>query len=264
MLVLSRKLNQKVLFPGVRASVQIVSVKGNVVRLGIEAPPGLTILREEIAGLPAPARPPQAYPNPPGRSAPEPPVELSAVSEVDAAAAALAAVTDRQRQALPPDGAALLARIEDDLRALRRRLATQTPAAQRHGGAGQRRTALVVEDNANERELLATFLRMAGLSVDTAGDGADALGYLATHPRPDVVLMDMGLPRCDGPTAIRAIRHNPQLTGVKIVAVTGHAADEFDLTAGPAGVDRWFRKPVDPALLVRELERELATGQCPR
>jgi CheY-like chemotaxis protein len=116
----------------------------------------------------------------------------------------------------------------------------------------------LVEDNPNERELLATFLRMAGLSVDTAGDGADALGYLHSHARPDVILLDMGMPRCDGPTAVRAIRQEPALAGVKIVAVTGHAAEEFDLKAGPGGVDRWFQKPVDPAVLVRELERELA------
>jgi CheY-like chemotaxis protein len=185
---------------------------------------------------------------------------------VDAAAAALAALADRRRDGLPADAAALLARIEDDLQALRRRLMGQHSAAppQRRDGAGQRRTALLVEDNANERELLATFLRLAGLSVDTAGDGADALGYLATHPRPDVVLMDMGLPRCDGPTAVRAIRHNPALAGVKIVAVTGHAAEEFNLGAGPAGVDRWFRKPVDPAVLVRELEQEFTPPQRPR
>jgi carbon storage regulator CsrA len=230
MLVLSRKLNQKVLFPGVRASVQIVSVKGNVVRLGIEAPQGLTILREELA-------------------CPQPGAATAA--PVEAACAALAALGNRERAGLPPGVAADLARIEADLQALRDRLT---------GRASPRRRALLVEDNANERELLATFLRMAGLSVDTAGDGADALGYLQTHARPDVILLDMAMPRCDGPTAVRAIRKEPALAGVKIVAVSGHTADEYDLKAGPAGVDRWFQKPVDPAVLVRELERDFVAG----
>ena len=62
------------------------------------------------------------------------------------------------------------------------------------------RKALLVEDNQNERELLAGLLRMAGVDVDTAGDGADALDYLRTQVPPDVMLLDMAMPRCDGPT----------------------------------------------------------------
>ena len=54
--------------------------------------------------------------------------------------------------------------------------------------------------------MLALFLRNAGLDVDTACDGSDALDYLHTHRRPDVVLLDMGLPRCDGATVVRKVR----------------------------------------------------------
>lgn len=53
---------------------------------------------------------------------------------------------------------------------------------------------LVVEDDRNQRELPAGFLRMAGLDVDTAGDGLDALEHLHARSRPDMVLLDMGLP----------------------------------------------------------------------
>src|SRR5207302_4642555 len=117
--------------------------------------------------------------------------------------------------------------------------------------------ALLVEDNANERELLARFLRMGGFEVDTAGDGADALDYLHAQGKPDVVLLDMGLPRCDGPTTVRAIRGDRALAGLKIVAVSGHAAEEYDLLRGPGGIDRWFSKPVDPTALIRDLQQEL-------
>jgi CheY-like chemotaxis protein len=72
-----------------------------------------------------------------------------------------------------------------------------------------------------------------------------------------VVLMDMGLPRCDGPTAVRAIRRNPAYRDLKIFAVTGHLPEEFDLDIGPAGIDRWFHKPLDPAILLRDLRNEL-------
>ncbi len=266
MLVLSRRLHQKLLFPGLQASIQVVGIKGSVVRLGIEAPPGLTVLREELAGMAPPPSPPRGYPSNTHRAAPEPPRDVSVAGPLQAALAELAALTNRQRAAIPPAEAAVLARIESELQALRRRILGQADAAplspENHPPhARRKRKALLVEDNANERELLATCLRMAGLSVDTAGDGADALGYLHSHDRPDVILLDMSMPRCDGPTAVRAIRHDPALADVRIVAVTGHRAEEFDLGTGPAGVNRWFQKPVDPAALVRELEKEFAEGQ---
>lgn len=262
MLILSRKLDQKILLPAVQTSVQVISIRGNVVRLGIEAPPGLTVLREELMGQP-PRRVPQAWPLPPARTAPEPMTDPALPLRLDAALAALAQLSPLERASLPADVAATLARAEADLLTVRQRLAAPTSQTEAHPppAPASRRRALLVEDNANERELLATFLRMAGLNVDTAGDGADALGYLASHPRPDVVLLDMGMPRCDGPTAVRAIRHNPALASVKIVAVSGHPAEEFDLPRGPAGVDRWFQKPIDPATLVRELDQELGGGK---
>src|SRR5207248_3517650 len=116
----------------------------------------------------------------------------------------------------------------------------QAPAAPRP------RKALLVEDNANERELLAQFLRLGGFEVDTAGDGADALDYLRARGKPDVVLMDMSMPRCDGATTVREIRRNEALAGLKIIAVSGHLPEEYDLRPGPGSVDRWFSKPVDP------------------
>jgi CheY-like chemotaxis protein len=118
-------------------------------------------------------------------------------------------------------------------------------------------TALVVEDNANESALLAFVLRQNGFRVATASDGCHALDYLATHKRPDVVLLDMRMPRCDGPTTISAIRSNPQLSGLRVVAVSGSRSSEIGVSTGPQGVDRWFCKPVDPRRLVHELKHDL-------
>jgi CheY-like chemotaxis protein len=114
-----------------------------------------------------------------------------------------------------------------------------------------------VEDNANERELLALLLRRSGLEVDTAGDGCDALEYLHTRGRPDVVLLDMGLPRLDGPSTVRELRRLPACAGLKVFAVSGHPREEFDLDAGPSGIDRWFQKPIDPGALIDGLSRDL-------
>jgi DNA-binding response OmpR family regulator len=126
------------------------------------------------------------------------------------------------------------------------------PSASSH--AGKRYKALLVEDDRMECELLAGYLRQSGLEVDTAGDGVDALDYLRAHNKPDVVLLDMALPRVDGPTIVREIRRNPALAGLKIFGVSGHRADEFNLDSGPMGVDRWFQKPFDPGILLHDLE----------
>jgi carbon storage regulator CsrA len=242
MLVLSRRLNERILLPTVPAAVQVVSLKPGVVRLGIEAPAQVPVLREELRSQPRPHRLDRA-------------AEARGLGEGLAAAAARLALLRRQLgQAPSPAAAETIRHLEADLQELQRRAAPPPPAGHKS------RSALVVEDNANERELLAHFLRDAGLQVGTAGDGLDALDYLHRRPRPDVVLLDMGLPRCDGPTAVRAIRRDPACAGLKIVAVSGRRPDEFDLGVGPAGVDRWFRKPIDPRELVRDVIQELEAG----
>lgn len=128
--------------------------------------------------------------------------------------------------------------------------------------ARKARRALLVEDDCNQRELLAGFLRQAGLDVDTAGDGSDALDYLGSHGTPDVVLLDMGLPRVDGPTTVREIRRNPAYRGLKIFGVTGRLPEEFGLERGPLGIDGWFHKPLDPSALVHDLAEEFAGSLC--
>jgi CheY-like chemotaxis protein len=119
------------------------------------------------------------------------------------------------------------------------------------------RRALLVEDNANERQLLAGYLRTSGFQVDTAGDGGAALDYLGGQREPDFVLLDMRMPNCDGPTVLRRIRRNPSLNHLKIFAVSGSSPATLGIPTGPDGVDRWFEKPVDPQFLVKEISREL-------
>jgi CheY-like chemotaxis protein len=147
----------------------------------------------------------------------------------------------------------LLDKIEEDVALLQDRLGDA--AAGR--APSPRRRALVVEDDGNTRQLLAECLRLAGLDVDTAGDGAEALDYLRTHARPDVMLLDMILPRCDGPTTVRAIRRDPAYAGLPIFGLSGHARDEFDIDSGPNGLNGWYQKPFDPQALLRDLDRTL-------
>ena len=80
--------------------------------------------------------------------------------------------------------------------------------------------ALVVEDDDNERELLAGCLRVSGFDVETAADGLQAMVRL-TEKAPDVVLLDIHMPRFDGRKTISAIRNNPDYRGLKLFAVSG-------------------------------------------
>jgi CheY-like chemotaxis protein len=73
----------------------------------------------------------------------------------------------------------------------------------------------------------------------------------------------MLMPRCDGPTLVRALRGDPSYVGLKIFGVTGSSFDRFGLDEGPTGIDRWFRKPLNPEHLLRDLKADLRPAAEP-
>jgi carbon storage regulator CsrA len=259
MLVLSRKLNEKVLFPDIQAAVQVVAIKPGVVRLGVEAPRDVAVVRAEIQG-PAVEKAP-ALKRLAGEAAGGLPRELVHLlrNRLNAAAIGLAVLRRQRQLGLSQEADATLDQTEREIEEVRRHLEglTQRPSPCPPARPPRRGKALVVEDDGNERELLAGFLRLAGLEVDTAGDGTEALDRLHAGSRPDVVLLDMVLPRCDGPTTLREIRRDPACAGLTVFAVTGHPPERFAAEGGAGGVSRWFRKPVNPEELLREVEREV-------
>jgi carbon storage regulator CsrA len=247
MLVLTRRTNETVVFPGPGVTVRVLSTKNGAVRVGIDAPPDVTVLRGEVLER-------QGVRGAPAGGDAAAPVRGLTNRRVETARVGLAEAQRLLAAGHVAEAADVLRRIDEDLALLERRLGG-VPG--NHPPAATPRRALVVEDNANERELLALFLRNAGLDVDTARDGADALDYLHTHTRPDVVLLDMGMPRCDGPTMVRAVRQDPTYAGMRIFAITGRDPRECGVGPGPGGVDRWYYKPVDPADLVRGMCQDL-------
>ena len=253
MLVLSRRTNEKIVLPELAVAVQVVAIKPGTVRLGIDAPREVTVLREEVAERDS------QWHKPPAAAADRKLAQLRELVEkrLKVSALGLALLREQLRARKTRDATELVERLAEDLDLLLGRLAQE-----RGISVPWSRKTLVVEDNDNERELLAGFLRGAGLDVDTAVDGDDALQYLHTHDRPDAVLMDMGLPRCDGATAVREIRREPGLRGLKVFAVSGHGPEEYNLSNGPGGVDRWFHKPVDPRELLRVLRQEVEGTSC--
>ncbi len=111
------------------------------------------------------------------------------------------------------------------------------------------RRILVVDDNRDAAESLALMLRLVGNEVDTVYDGEQAVSAVASF-RPDVVLMDLGMPRLDGLGAARAIRENPTASEVVLVAITGWGDDSDRRLSREAGFDRHLVKPVVPSELL--------------
>jgi carbon storage regulator CsrA len=264
MLVLSRRLKEKIVFPGLNVSVQVVSMKGKVVGLGIEAPPEVRVLREELASQAVP----EATPTP-SRAVPAAEETRFATlahqvrERLKSTSVNLGMVQLLLDAGCNEEAKQALASLRDDLQLLRYGLDGELeiePA--KPAPAKKPLKALLVEDDRSQRELLAKVLRMGGVEVETAGDGCDALDHLRSHARPDVVLLDMGLPRCDGATVVRTVRNDPAYAGLRIFAVTGRPRAEFDVSTGQAGVDRWFQKPLDAAALLEDLRGGLNPSPC--
>ena len=112
------------------------------------------------------------------------------------------------------------------------------------------KTVLVAEDNAVNRELIAEILEASDYRVIQAVDGLDALRLLGFH-RPDVVLLDMQMPKLDGKETLRAIRANPDLADLRVVACTAYAMQGDREEILRCGFDAYISKPIFRAELLQ-------------
>ncbi len=127
-------------------------------------------------------------------------------------------------------------------------------AGLRSGGgsdSASRRRILVVDDNRDSADTLARLLGLTGHEARTANDGGEAVA-IAEEYRPEVILLDIGLPVMNGYEVARTIRSRPWGRNVVIVALTGWGQDGDRRQSQEAGIDHHLVKPVDPRVL-REL-----------
>ena len=111
---------------------------------------------------------------------------------------------------------------------------------------------LIVDDNQDSADSLAMFLKIKGYEVGTAYDGEQAV-EAAEALRPDVVLLDIGMPNLDGYDACRRIRQQPWGQGMFLIALTGWGQEEDRRRTEEAGFNQHMVKPVDPAVLMKLL-----------
>ena len=119
------------------------------------------------------------------------------------------------------------------------------------------KTVLFADDNPANRELVRAILEAAGFQVLEASDGRQALEQVRAH-RPDVVLLDVQMPKLDGLRVLAEIRQDPVLATVPVVALTAYAmrGDRERILA--SGFDGYLTKPIDFATLVAEVRAQIA------
>lgn len=234
MLVLSRRVEEELVFPHLGIRIKVLRSQGNRVRLGIEAPNFVEVHRGEITQekqVESPSQSRHAFQN-----------ELNAVQlamtlyerqiergEVDAANQTFLRMVDQLRRT-DLEWAPLHESLKQD-------------------AAGPK--VLVVDDDANERGLLAGLLQMDGCQVQTASDGLEAIDVLKSAALPDVVMLDMQMPRLGGKETLAAIRSHDGWRGLLVFGVSGSSAEELGIPVGDRkGVDDWFEKPLNPGILV--------------
>ncbi len=252
MLVLSRGQNDKVVFTSLGITVEILRVDGNKVKLGVDAPKEIPVYRHEIAERIQESGEEILPLQSPGN-------ELSHAirNRLNTASLGLHLLHRKLEEGDTGNAEADIFKIFNELKAIEDEVQGRSPTRDLRGGSAAQRV-LVVEDDDNERELLSGYLRMSGFLVDTAVDGLQAMVKITQQERPDVVLLDMKMPKFDGKKTISAIRGNPNYQDLKVFAVSGEVRTKFSVPLGDQGVDRWFSKPLDPRQLVAAIHEELS------
>lgn len=250
MLVLSRRADQQIVFPNLDIKLQVLQVKGKVVKLGIEAPANVPIIRPEACD----EQEIEAF-----RENFQGDVDRHQLrNRLNAINLGLRLFQKQSELELHEQAEVTMKRVVEELQKLDGDIGTAKNKLKQPTLKRPLRL-LVVDDEDNERELLAGLLRLHGFHVDVACNGAEAIDFLGHNEIPDFVLLDMKMPQADGPTTLRQIRADDRLTQLKVFAVSGTSPEDCGIENGCAG---WFPKPLDPERLIQAMIPDLPLTQC--
>ena len=123
---------------------------------------------------------------------------------------------------------------------------------------------LYVEDNEENIYMLSRRLKKKGFEIVIARDGEEGI-ELAQKESPDLILMDLSLPKLDGWGATKRLKNDNQTNQIPIIALSAHAMEEHKKSAMDAGCNDYDTKPVDLGRLLSKIEAQLsgdATNDC--
>ena len=242
MLILSRKQDQHVSFPELGITVKVLGVRGSTVRLGLDAPIEFKIVRSELNDAKTSHSPEHhvIYIHPELRHKLRNQLNSLSIATHLYKEQIAAGFYDQAEEV-----------FQKQIQLLENIIAQHSDSKkQEQQPENHLKSILLVEDQENEREMLAGLLQMHGYQVSTTTDGIDAMEFLEKNPLPSVILFDMRMPRCDGPTAIRQIRKNENFNKIKIFAISGTNPEECFAQPESEGVNGWFMKPLNPSKLI--------------
>ena len=249
MLVVSRGINDRVVFPSLGISVQVTKVKGSRVSLGFDAPSDVRIIRHELIEDEETGE----------RNAPPTDMATKLVrhefrNRVNRATLKLQLAAKHFAMGDTETGLVAMTAGMTELSAADAGVkAEMTPASEMTLAESKAtftvddpkaRRVLLVDDDENERTLMASYLQRCGMHVDQASDGLKALYKLSQPQGPDVVLLDMNMPNLDGPTTVRRIRRCGSHPNLPVFAVTGESIEDTGLKIADDSLTGWFQKPV--------------------
>ncbi len=119
---------------------------------------------------------------------------------------------------------------------------------------------LVVDDDEVIRQLIAVNLTLEGFEVATASDGQDCLDRVLDVD-PDVITLDVMMPRLDGWETATKLRTDPSTTHIRVVLITARAQEDDKRRGLGIGVDAYVTKPFEPSELI-QIVRDLAKGSA--
>ncbi len=122
------------------------------------------------------------------------------------------------------------------------------------------KTALIIEDNDNNLELIRFILEQAGYKTRYAMTGLEGVQQALSIP-PDFVILDIQLPDINGLEVLKRIRAHPIGRDVPIIAMTSYAMAGDSEMLLQAGCTAYIEKPIDPALVIGQIEEALGTGR---
>ncbi len=119
---------------------------------------------------------------------------------------------------------------------------------------------LIVEDNADNREVIRTVLTHHGYEVVEAVDGLEGIDK-AGRERPDVILMDLSLPKMDGWEATRRLKADDELKDIPVIAITAHAMSGDEEKALEHGCNGYLAKPCTPKSVIDIVKKFIKAGE---